>query len=98
MRSVSTRAGDARRLPYDDGVFDGAYLVGVLGEVPDGHAALQELRRVLKPTGRLVVGEVAFDPEVIAFGALTRQAAAAGFVYERKCGGSLSYLARFRAT
>jgi SAM-dependent methyltransferase len=96
--NITARQGDARRLPYGDGVFDGAYLVGVLGEVPDGHAALEELRRVLKPAGRLVVGEVAFDPDFIAFGALMRQVAAAGFVFERKSGGALSYLARFRAT
>jgi SAM-dependent methyltransferase len=96
--NITARQGDARRLPYDDGVFDGAYLVGVLGEVPDGHTALEELRRVLKPAGRLVVGEVAFDPDFIAFGALARRATAAGFVFERKSGRSLSYLARFRAT
>jgi len=88
--------GDAQRLPYRDAAFDAAYLVGVLGEVPDEHAALQELRRVLKPTGRLVVGEVAFDPDFVTFGSLRERTGRAGFVFERKLGGSLSYLARFR--
>ncbi len=85
-----------QRLPYRDATFDAAYVVGVFGEVPDEHAALQELRRVLKPTGRLVVGEVAFDPDFVTFGSLQERAERAGFVFERRVGGSLSYLARFR--
>jgi ubiquinone/menaquinone biosynthesis C-methylase UbiE len=34
----------------------------VLGEIPDSAAALREIRRVLKPDGRLVVGELFGDP------------------------------------
>jgi len=37
--------------PYPDGSFDAAYLIGVLGEIPDPAAALGELRRVLRPGG-----------------------------------------------
>jgi ubiquinone/menaquinone biosynthesis C-methylase UbiE len=37
--------------------FDAAYLVTALAEIPDPAAALGELRRVLMPAGRLVVGE-----------------------------------------
>ena len=96
ITNIVARLGDARRLPYPQGTFDAAYLVGVLGEVPDEHAALRELRRVLKPTGRLVVGEVAFDPDFVTFGSLGQRAGRAGFVFERRLGGSLSYLARFR--
>jgi ubiquinone/menaquinone biosynthesis C-methylase UbiE len=55
----------ARGLPYGDGTFDAAYLVGVLGEIPDEPTALRELRRVLKPNGRLVIGEVFFDPDFV---------------------------------
>jgi SAM-dependent methyltransferase len=53
ITNITAKLGDARRLPYRDATFDAAYLVGVLGEVPDGYAVLQELRRVLKPAGRL---------------------------------------------
>ena len=84
IRNISATPGDARRLPYPDGSFDAAYLVGVLGEVPDPHAALVELRRVLKPTGRLVIGEVFFDPDFVSFGALTARTAAASFAFERR--------------
>ena len=70
--------GDARTLPYPDATFDAAYLVTVLGEIPDQEAALRELRRVLRPGGRLVVGELFGDPHVVLPKALARRAATAG--------------------
>jgi ubiquinone/menaquinone biosynthesis C-methylase UbiE len=94
--NIAAKRGDARRLPYPDASFDGAYLIGVLGEIPDEDAALRELRRVLRPNGRLVVGEIAFDPDFVPFGSLRDRAAQAGFTFERKLGNSFSYLARFR--
>lgn len=96
ITNITAKQGDARKLPYPNGTFDGAYLVGVLGEVADGQAALRELRRVLKPSGRLVVGEVFFDPDFVRFGSLKGRAEQASFAFERRLGGSFSYLARFR--
>jgi SAM-dependent methyltransferase len=96
IANVAPRQADARRLPYDDQTFDAAYLVGVLGEIPDWRAALRELRRVIKSNGRLVVGEVFFDPDFIPFGSLEDRARDAGFIFERRLGGNFSYLARFR--
>jgi SAM-dependent methyltransferase len=95
ITNITARQGDAQHLPYPDATFDGAYLVGVLGEIPDGDAALRELRRVLKPNGRLVIGEVFFDPDFVRFGALKRRAERAAFAFQRRSGGALSYLARF---
>jgi len=40
----------------------------VLGEIPDQEAVLQELRHVIKPHGRLVVGELFGDPHMSAKG------------------------------
>jgi ubiquinone/menaquinone biosynthesis C-methylase UbiE len=57
--NISPHLASAEALPFPDGHFDVAYLVTVLGEVPRPAAALAELRRVLKPGGRLVVGEFA---------------------------------------
>jgi SAM-dependent methyltransferase len=97
VANLTAKCGDARALPYEDARFDAAYLVGVLGEIPDPYATLRELRRVLKPSGRLVVGEVIFDPDFVRFGALRARAEEAAFGFERRLGGALSYLARFRA-
>src|SRR5262245_29681108 len=89
--------GDARELPYADGTFDAVYLVGVLGEIPDEAVALRGIRRVLKPGGRLVVGEVFFDPDFVTFGALKARVERASFGFDRRTGNALSYLARFAA-
>ena len=96
VKHITAQQGDARRLPYLDDAFDAAYLVGVLGEIPDGEKALRELRRVLKPGGRLVIGEVCFDPDFVTFNSLKDRLEQASFEYERRLGGALSYLARFR--
>jgi ubiquinone/menaquinone biosynthesis C-methylase UbiE len=42
------------RLPFPDATFDTAVVTFVLCSVPDQEAALRELTRVLKPTGRLL--------------------------------------------
>jgi SAM-dependent methyltransferase len=97
VSNVMPRLGSADALHYDDASFDGAWMIGVLGEIPDSARALRELRRVLKPGARLVIGEVYFDSDFVSFGALTRLAADAGFALERKQGDPLTWLARFRA-
>jgi ubiquinone/menaquinone biosynthesis C-methylase UbiE len=94
--NLEPRAGDARELPYGDATFDAAYLVAVLGEVPDQEAALGELRRVVKPGGRVVVGELFGDPHMVGDGALRRRAAAAGLRLDRRVGPRLGYFAVLR--
>jgi ubiquinone/menaquinone biosynthesis C-methylase UbiE len=89
--------GDATALPYPDGTFDGVVLTTVLGEIPDQEAALREIRRVLKPDGRLVVGELAIDPHLVTPAALERRGAAAGLRLELRSGSVLGYFARLRA-
>ena len=89
--NVVARQGDARRLPYEDATFDAAYLVAVLGEIPDQRAALRELRRVVKPGGRVVVGELFGDPHMVPEKALRRGAAEAGLRFERRVGPRFGY-------
>jgi demethylmenaquinone methyltransferase/2-methoxy-6-polyprenyl-1,4-benzoquinol methylase len=50
-------AGDGMRLPFADGVFDAATISFGLRNIHDRMVGLAELRRVVKPGGRLVVCE-----------------------------------------
>jgi ubiquinone/menaquinone biosynthesis C-methylase UbiE len=95
LANVIPAQGDARRLAYPDTSFDAVYLVTVLGEVPDQDAALREIARVLKPGGRLVVGELFGDPHWVSPGALRARAEAAGLTFERRLGSPLGYFGRF---
>ncbi len=95
--NVSATRGDARQLPYDDDTFDAAVLITVLGEIPDPGAALLELARVLRPGGRLVVGELLGDPHYVTLRSLQRRAEAAGLAFEQRTGPKVGYFARFRA-
>jgi ubiquinone/menaquinone biosynthesis C-methylase UbiE len=93
---VPTR-GDATRLPYEDASVDAVILTAVLGEIPDTAAALREIRRVLKPGGRLVVGELFGDPHFTTQSALRRQSAEAGLAWQEHSGNWFGYFARLAA-
>jgi ubiquinone/menaquinone biosynthesis C-methylase UbiE len=53
-RGVEAIVGDVQDLPFRDGIFDCVLAAWMLYHVPDLHQALRELRRVLRPEGRLV--------------------------------------------
>jgi ubiquinone/menaquinone biosynthesis C-methylase UbiE len=95
LANITPTLGDATRLPYEDATFDAAFLVTVLGEVPDQEAAVRELARVLKPGGRLVNGEILADPHYVALRSMRLRAAGAGLTYESRVGNALGYFARF---
>ena len=59
--------------------FDRAFLVTVLGEIPDRDAALKEVFSALKPGGLLSVTEVVFDPHFQSYQSVAQRAATAGF-------------------
>ena len=86
--------GDATRLPYKDASVDAVILTAVLGEIPDTAAALREVRRVLKPSGRLVVGELFGDPHFTTRAALERMGAEAGLALSEHSGNWFGYFAR----
>lgn len=54
---VDVVTGTAESLPFEDASFDTAVVTFVLCSVEDPHAALAEVRRVLRPGGRLVLLE-----------------------------------------
>lgn len=96
LDNVVPTQGDATALPYEDASMDAVVLTAVLGEIPDRAAALREIRRILRPTGRLVVGELFGDPHFTSLASLRRQAAAADLAYETHSGNRLAYFARLR--
>lgn len=95
LDNLTPTLSDAAQMPYEDASFDAAFLVTVLGEIPDQDAVLRELARVLKPGGRLVVGELMGDPHYVGLKAMRLRAAAAGLEFERRWGGALGFFARF---
>ncbi len=58
MGNVEFRHGYAESLPVPDGWADLVISNGVLNLMPDKPAALREMARVLKPAGRLQIGDI----------------------------------------
>lgn len=52
---VSLREGDAQALPFDDESFDTVVCTLALCGIPDDRAAVAEMKRVLRPGGRLLL-------------------------------------------
>ena len=93
--NIQVVVGDAQALPFVDGVFDAAYLMAVIGEVPDRGAAYRELHRVLTAGGTLAFSELIADPEYPMARQLIRQTEAAGFGLLRKTGSVVFYTLLF---
>ncbi len=94
LGNIVPTQGDATALPYEDASVDAVVLTAVLGEIPDSLAALREIRRVLKPGGRLIVGELFGDPHFTTRASLEQQAGEAGLIYETHSGNWFAYFAR----
>ncbi|HEY6753002.1 MAG TPA: methyltransferase domain-containing protein [Rubrobacteraceae bacterium] len=58
LKNVEFREGYAEALPVHDGWADVLISNGVLNLMPDKAAALEEMSRVLKPGGRLQIGDI----------------------------------------
>ncbi|WP_308441911.1 class I SAM-dependent methyltransferase [Planotetraspora phitsanulokensis] len=56
-RGVDLRQGDARDLPFPDEHFDTVVCTFALCGIPDEHAALAEMARVLRPGGLLLLAD-----------------------------------------
>jgi ubiquinone/menaquinone biosynthesis C-methylase UbiE len=94
LATIHPHRADARELPFADHTFDAVYLVTALGEIPEPQRALGAAARVLKPGGRLVVGEF-FDRHWIPFSRLHRLADSSGLHLTDRHGTSFAYLAKF---
>jgi ubiquinone/menaquinone biosynthesis C-methylase UbiE len=97
LTNVNATQGDAQSLPYEDASFDAVVLTAVLGEIPDQDQALREIRRVLRPGGRLIVGELFGDPHMVTEKSLRQRGGAAGLSFEQRFGPPFGFFARLRA-
>jgi ubiquinone/menaquinone biosynthesis C-methylase UbiE len=86
--TVLAGLGDGK-LPAN--TFDVAFLVTVLGEVPDKNEALREIHRSLRPGGILSITEVLPDPHYQPIARVRQLATRAGFREQRLFPGVLSY-------
>ena len=95
LTNVAFVRADALRLPFADASFDTAYLVTVLGELPDADVALRELFRVLRPGGLLSITEQLPDPDFTRFSGVRRRCERHGFSLAERFGRSWNYTANF---
>ena len=65
---TGTVVADGRRLPFADASFDRVIAAEILEHVEDDVAVMAEVRRVLRPGGRVAVTVPRFWPEVVCWG------------------------------
>lgn len=64
LANVEVREGYAESLPVPDGVADVAISNGVINLCPDKQAVVREIFRVLRPGGRIQIGDILVHTEV----------------------------------
>jgi ubiquinone/menaquinone biosynthesis C-methylase UbiE len=94
--NVELMVGNGECLPYGNGSFDLAYMVTVLGEMPDKNRALQELYRVIRPGGVLSISEYLPDPDYPLRRTTIALARRAGFEPFEEFGNFFAYVINFR--
>jgi ubiquinone/menaquinone biosynthesis C-methylase UbiE len=86
---------EATRLPFADGAFDAAFLVTVLGEIPEPTGALSELNRVLRAGGVVSFAEHLGDPDYVREGTLRSLCSDVGLQFLDRRRQPLGYIMRF---
>lgn len=64
LRHVEVREGEAAALPIEAESVDVVMSNGVLNLVPEKRAAIQEIRRILKPAGRVQIADIVLGVEL----------------------------------
>lgn len=76
---VTLVRGTVQEIPYDSGFFDKAYAMNTYQIWPDKRAGLREIRRVLKPGGRLVLSAYGPAKHTLDLKSVRQQLKEAGF-------------------
>ena len=95
LTNVETHVASAHSLPLPAASIDRAFLITVLGEIPDPDRALVELHRVLAPDGVLSIGEAFLDPDYPFPSEAIRRVEAAGFRLAEQHGNFWEYALNF---
>ncbi|MBE0414940.1 MAG: methyltransferase domain-containing protein [Dehalococcoidia bacterium] len=96
LENVALVMGNGECLPFASDSIDLAFLVAVLGEIPDKDAALKELNRVLCPGGVLSISELLPDPDYPLRRTTIAWARKAGFEPFQEFGNFFAYTVNFR--
>jgi ubiquinone/menaquinone biosynthesis C-methylase UbiE len=78
---VDLRHGSVETLPFDDGAFDAALAINSMQVWPDAVAGLREIRRVVRPGGRIALGFTPYSGQPRT--GITDLVSAAGFAEAR---------------
>ncbi|WP_192930716.1 class I SAM-dependent methyltransferase [Deinococcus sp. AJ005] len=92
LPNVTLLHGDLSALPCEAGSLDAVILISVLTELPAPIAALRECVRVLRPGGRIIVGEEFFGPEYVRACTVDAWAGAARLRRVDRLGNGWAYL------
>ena len=96
LENVALMVGDGTALPFAENSLDLAFLVTVLGEIPDRDRALRELYRVLRRGGVLSISEMLPDPDYSLKRTTIARAGKAGFEPFQEFGNFFIYVVNFR--
>lgn len=70
---VQIEAGNAADMRFADGEFDSVIGLSVIHHIPNWEEALDEIQRVLKPGGLLIIKELSIDTFETPFGKIARR-------------------------
>ena len=96
VSNVSFAQASASALPFAREVFDAAFLITVLGEVPDAAACVVQLRDVLRRGGLLSITELAGDPDAMTEGDIAALAKAANLEHSERFTKRFCFTINFR--
>ena len=71
--NISVEAGDATHLRFMDNEFDAVIGLSVIHHIPNWRACVDELQRVIKPNGLLIIKELSIETFESPFGQIARR-------------------------
>lgn len=95
VANLQLGVADAQRLPLAGETFDAAYMMMVLGEIPEPEQALRECMRILRPQGVLALSEMLPDPDYASASSRIQLVESTGFRLLDRAGNTFYYTLRF---